>query len=155
MPAKKPQKEVEPADVLRGQRLRDIRKEKGISQVKLAQLAGYDPTTISRAELGKLPIGRRLLTALALALKVHPDDIYGEGIPEEEAERDPYPARLPLLEDLEFLGAPADVREKVLTAQPANGEQLTTRFWYELFSAALKEHERRLTGVRMVPKPRV
>lgn len=39
--------------VLLGRRLRELRKRKGISQEKLAELINVDPTTISNIENGK------------------------------------------------------------------------------------------------------
>ena len=39
--------------ILLGKRLRDLRKRKGISQEKLAELINVDPTTISNIENGK------------------------------------------------------------------------------------------------------
>lgn len=57
-----------------GKRVRELRKAKGLSQVKLAKLAGIDQTTISLIETGHTPNATaRVLSALAQLLGVSVD----------------------------------------------------------------------------------
>ena len=51
-----------------GKRIAEIRKEKGISQVKLAELSGVGAGHIARIELGKFSAGIDTLSKLAIAL---------------------------------------------------------------------------------------
>jgi transcriptional regulator with XRE-family HTH domain len=52
-----------------GLRLRELRTQKGVSQEKLAELAGVDRTYVSGCERGKRNIGLENLVKLARALK--------------------------------------------------------------------------------------
>lgn len=51
-----------------GKRIAEIRKAKGLSQVKLAEAAGIDPGHIARIELGKYSTGIDVLSKIAEAL---------------------------------------------------------------------------------------
>ena len=51
-----------------GKRIAEIRKEKGISQAKLAELSGIDSGHIARIELGKYSTGIDILCRIADAL---------------------------------------------------------------------------------------
>lgn len=53
-----------------GQRLRDVRTTKGVSQEKLADLAGLHRTYVSSVERGKCNISLINIDRLASALKV-------------------------------------------------------------------------------------
>ena len=53
-----------------GQRLRELRRERDLTQEQLAERAGVDSKTISRAENGHFNIGVDLIGALARALGV-------------------------------------------------------------------------------------
>ena len=53
-----------------GRRVRDARIRKGISQEKLAELAGTSLTSISRLETGKIMVSLEKLTVLADVLDV-------------------------------------------------------------------------------------
>lgn len=48
-----------------GKRIAEIRKTKGLSQVKLAESAGIDPGHIARIELGKYSTGIDVLSKIA------------------------------------------------------------------------------------------
>lgn len=51
-----------------GKRIAEIRKAKGLSQAKLAELSGIDLGHIARIELGKYSTGIDVLTKIANAL---------------------------------------------------------------------------------------
>lgn len=51
-----------------GKRIAEIRKKKGISQAKLAELTGMAPGNIARIETGKYSTGVDLLSKIANAL---------------------------------------------------------------------------------------
>lgn len=53
-----------------GQRLRALRRERDLTQEQLAERAGVDSKTVSRAENGHFNIGVDLIGALARALGV-------------------------------------------------------------------------------------
>lgn len=53
-----------------GRRLRELRRERDLTQEQLAERAGVDSKTISRAENGHFNIGVDLIGALARALGV-------------------------------------------------------------------------------------
>jgi len=54
-----------------GKRIAEIRKEKGISQVRLAKEAGMHQPDISRVESGKHAISINVLNKIARVLGVH------------------------------------------------------------------------------------
>ena len=51
-----------------GERIRQLRKERGISQVKLAEKAGLSQPHIVRIEQGRYSVGLDILQAIAKAL---------------------------------------------------------------------------------------
>jgi transcriptional regulator with XRE-family HTH domain len=53
-----------------GERIRHLRREQGLSQVRLAELCGIDHKTISRAENGQYAVSIDQLARLARALDV-------------------------------------------------------------------------------------
>lgn len=55
-----------------GQRLRELRLERELSQEKLGELAGLDRTYISSAEAGRRNVSLRTIHKLADALEVDP-----------------------------------------------------------------------------------
>ena len=59
-----------------GQSLRDLRKERGLSQEDLAELCGLDRTYISGIERGLRNVARRNIEALAQALGVSLADLF-------------------------------------------------------------------------------
>lgn len=63
------------AEALFGQALRDLRKEKGMSQEALAFESGYHPTYISQLERGKKSPSLRAIVRLAGALKTRGSEI--------------------------------------------------------------------------------
>lgn len=64
-------------DILKrfGQKVRKLRVEQGLSQEKLAELAGIHRTYISSLELGKRNVSLVNIQALAKALRVSPDEL--------------------------------------------------------------------------------
>ncbi len=56
-----------------GRRLRTLRRERGLSQEELANLAGLDRTYISSCEAGRRNVTLRTITRLAAALGVDAD----------------------------------------------------------------------------------
>jgi len=66
-------------DVLKhfGQRVRELRVERGLSQEKLAEISGLHRTYISSLELGKRNVSLVNVHALAKALKVSVASLFG------------------------------------------------------------------------------
>ena len=56
-------------------RLREIRKDRGLTQVQLAKKTGIDQATLSRIEKGTASIGLDVLDRLCKALRCEPGDI--------------------------------------------------------------------------------
>lgn len=63
-----------------GKRLREVREEAGISQEKLAELAGLHRTYVSSVERGKRNISIENIERLALALGVTMRDLMPETV---------------------------------------------------------------------------
>ncbi|WP_449240559.1 helix-turn-helix domain-containing protein [Desulfoscipio gibsoniae] len=61
-----------------GQRIKLIRKKRGISQVKLAEILGVDPSHICRIEKGKGTCSILLLQRIATALGVKVSELLEE-----------------------------------------------------------------------------
>ncbi len=61
-----------------GERLRDLRRERGISQEELADRAGLDRTYVSGIERGKRNVGLVNIVRLARALSVSPISLLPE-----------------------------------------------------------------------------
>ena len=57
-------------------RVRELREEKGVSQVRLAVAAGMDPATLNRLEMGKANPNLKTLERLADALGVEVGDFF-------------------------------------------------------------------------------
>jgi len=62
--------------VLFGQRLREIREQKGLSQERLAALAGLNRTYISKIERGERTVSIKTVAALAQGLEVEAKDLF-------------------------------------------------------------------------------
>ncbi len=58
-----------------GKRIAELRKQRGLSQVKLAELAGIDPGHIARIELGRYSTGIDILAKIGHALGCRVDFI--------------------------------------------------------------------------------
>ncbi|MFD3005108.1 helix-turn-helix domain-containing protein [Thermus tengchongensis] len=58
-----------------GQKLRELRLKRGLSQTKLAQKVGVSQTFISALEMGLKQPSLKTLLALADALSVSPDEL--------------------------------------------------------------------------------
>jgi transcriptional regulator with XRE-family HTH domain len=58
-----------------GQKVRDLRIKKGLSQEQFAELAGLHRTYISSLELGKRNVSILNVVALANALNISPDKL--------------------------------------------------------------------------------
>ncbi len=57
--------------------LRELRKRRGLSQVRLAQRLGIGQVLVSQYELGKVRVHGALLAAFAKALRTSADEILG------------------------------------------------------------------------------
>lgn len=60
-----------------GQRLREVRNRRALSQSKLAELVGITQTLVSDYEIGRLRLNAGLLLRFARALRVSADEILG------------------------------------------------------------------------------
>lgn len=58
-----------------GQRLRELRLERGLSQERLGELAGLDRTYVSSAEAGRRNVSLKTIHKLAEALEVEARDL--------------------------------------------------------------------------------
>jgi len=58
-------------------RLREVRQEKGMSQLRLAYLTGIQPSAISRVENGHMAAFPNWRRRFALALRVRENEIFG------------------------------------------------------------------------------
>lgn len=58
-----------------GKRIAELRKRRGLSQAKLAELAGIDPGHIARIELGRYSTGIDILAKIGYALDYRIDFI--------------------------------------------------------------------------------
>ncbi|TFC93375.1 MULTISPECIES: helix-turn-helix transcriptional regulator [Cryobacterium] len=59
-----------------GQRVREIRQDRGLSQEELAELAGMHRTYVSSLERGLRNVGLDNILAIAAALDVSPSDLF-------------------------------------------------------------------------------
>lgn len=59
-----------------GDRIKQIRKQKGVSQVEVAEAAGIDPKSLSRIESGVFNPSVETLQGLAAALEVEMQDFF-------------------------------------------------------------------------------
>lgn len=59
-----------------GQRVREIRQDRGLSQEDLAELAGMHRTYVSSLERGLRNVGLDNILAIAAALDVSPSDLF-------------------------------------------------------------------------------
>jgi len=67
----------DPDDTRFGERLKTIRKRRGLTQVELADRLGIHPSLISQYECGYLRLHGALLIRLAQVLQTTPDEILG------------------------------------------------------------------------------
>lgn len=56
--------------------LRDIRRQRHLSQAQLAEMAGLDQSTISKAENGEMNVTLEKIIAIASALHVQPAELF-------------------------------------------------------------------------------
>jgi transcriptional regulator with XRE-family HTH domain len=100
-----------PSDETPGQRLARIRRERGFTQVELAEKIGLVQTLVSDYERGKLRLNAGMILRFARALEVSTDDLL-------QPFRGPLPARKPsrrVLQRLERIEAlPAHLQTTVL-----------------------------------------
>lgn len=61
---------------LLGKRIKELRKEKGVTQERLAEIIGIDPNNLSRIEKGRNYPTPENLSKIANALNVSPDKLY-------------------------------------------------------------------------------
>lgn len=58
-----------------GEKIKKLRKEKGLTQEKLAELAKIDPKSVIQIENGKRNPTLKTINKIVIALKVHLSDI--------------------------------------------------------------------------------
>jgi transcriptional regulator with XRE-family HTH domain len=85
-----------------GDAIRRKRKERGISQQELAELASLNYVTISKYESGKVEPGARALARIATALDVTTDELLGRTEEQEEDAEDIWQLRERLRRDPDF-----------------------------------------------------
>lgn len=71
-----------------GDRIREIRMARGLSQDQLAELASLNRVTVAKYETGRVEPGAQALGRLADALDVTVDDLLGRSSAPEEVEDD-------------------------------------------------------------------
>ena len=79
-----------------GQRIAKLRLARGMTQAKLAEAAGMDPATVSRAETGAQRLSVKRLFAIARALEIDLPDLFpssGTGLSGNDAEDVPVELR--------------------------------------------------------------
>lgn len=59
-----------------GQRIKEVRESKELSQLDVASICDYDKTTISRIENGRTNITLKALVTLALAMEVDVSQLF-------------------------------------------------------------------------------
>ena len=114
-----------------GDRIAELRREKGLNQDELAELAMLSRISIARYETGKIEPGAKALGRIADALEVSTDTILGrdEETQEEEKQQKPQAPRTPEAKAVSFGmdTLPKEQRELILnmlTAMfPNNFEQ--------------------------------
>lgn len=68
-----------------GTRIAHLRKERGLTQVQLAERIGIGQTLITDYERGKLRLHAEMVIRFAMALEVSTDDLLGVQIPAKDA----------------------------------------------------------------------
>ncbi len=61
-----------------GKRVRAYRRERGLSQEKLAELANYTPWQVQKVEYGEISVSLVCALRIAAALGVAPGDLFGD-----------------------------------------------------------------------------
>ena len=90
-----------------GQRIRRLRKEKGLTQQMLAELSNQEPSNISHIERGATKLGLPTLVNIANALGVTADDLLCDSIAN---------ARMPYIAEVTYLLSDCSHRElKIIT----------------------------------------
>jgi transcriptional regulator with XRE-family HTH domain len=110
------------------ERIRELRAEMGISQVKLAVRADMDPATLNRLEQGKANPNLKTLERLAAAMDVEVADFFPKGDSRSQAEpklfdgrgeadeRTPFEPEI-MLEQLHIRGIPTNASEVSILGQ--------------------------------------
>jgi transcriptional regulator with XRE-family HTH domain len=110
------------------ERIRELRGEMGISQVKLAVRADMDPATLNRLEQGKANPNLKTLERLAAAMDIEVADFFPKGGsrssteprlfdgPSEDDERPPFEPEV-MLEQLHDLGIRTNLTEVSILGQ--------------------------------------
>jgi transcriptional regulator with XRE-family HTH domain len=78
-----------------GERIRQLRKEAGLSQAELADKIGADPGRVSRYEAGRITPSAEALVRLAETLNISIDHLLIDGIPPQAPPRRPRRPRRP------------------------------------------------------------
>ncbi len=130
-----------------GERLRQYRISRGMSQDDLAEAARLTQATVSALETGKSGPGIRVetLIALARALKVSIDVVLGvDDIPipeEDDVARDAYPNRRRLRLLPEFIALPRDVKRHIVGLEYPQGD-IPLFEWIKEVERAVVHHSR-------------
>jgi transcriptional regulator with XRE-family HTH domain len=98
-----------PSDETPGQRLARIRRERGFTQIELAEKTGLVQTLVSDYERGKLRLNADMILRLATALEVSTDDLLQPAGP-----RDPKITSRKVLRRLERIEALQPAQQTVL-----------------------------------------
>ena len=98
-----------------GNRIAEIRRERGLNQDELAELATLSRISIARYETGKIEPGAKALGRIADALEVSTDVLLGRS---EEDEK-PTPRELPKTKEAKIISGgvdnmPPEIREKAM-----------------------------------------
>jgi len=72
-----------------GERIRELRKERGLNQDQLAELASLNRVTVAKYESGRVEPGAQALSRIADALEISADVLLGRADPPEESARAP------------------------------------------------------------------
>lgn len=71
-----------------GEKIRELRKSRNLSQDQLAELASLNRVTIAKYEAGKVEPGAQALSRIADALEVTVDEILGRADPDQPDDDD-------------------------------------------------------------------
>jgi transcriptional regulator with XRE-family HTH domain len=59
-----------------GKRIKEVRKQKALTQETLGLITGIDSADISKYESGKINLTLRTISKFAIGLEVHPKELY-------------------------------------------------------------------------------
>ena len=129
----------------RGQRLRQLRELRGLTQAQLAEKVGFEQGQISNWEAGRRGMTATTAVVLARALESTTDQLLVTGVvasngAADPLTSDPYPNRRRLRQLPEFQAAPRDVQEYVVSLRRVHGDR-TFFEWIDEFRRLVKLNE--------------